>query len=152
MDGQTPKLDEEDYRCGCLRAVTSWKQQVHIVVYDSAERSFTVVLRAGYITYLYSPLLPVLRLGSASVAVSWGWLSSISTCWMPSLPDPSTRGFFACMSLCSLCSLCSSELAGQQHFQSYPPHYQQEQPHQQLCPNNLQSGRLRVRWQMFMTK
>ncbi len=35
--------------------------------------------------------------GSASVVVFWVWLWSISTCWMPSSPDPFIKAFYACM-------------------------------------------------------
>lgn len=35
-------------------------------------------------------------LGFASVDGSWAWPWSISTCWTPSSPDPSTRACFAC--------------------------------------------------------
>lgn len=56
--------------------------------------------------------LCLLCLGFASVDVSWGLLLSISTCWMPSLPGPSTRGFFVCKSLSLLPSDLRSNVQG----------------------------------------
>lgn len=100
----------------------------------SAERRFKIcqhlkrvnplhlVLTATYLKGPINPVLvlklPVLCPGSVSVGVSWAWLWSISTCWMPSSPDLSTRGFFACKSL----RLPASYFPLQnQHFQSDPP-------------------------------
>lgn len=88
----------------CYAVIVSiWKSKpLHLVLKAATTNAWSEESFEGtqfWCWCLCSPVFSVLCLGFASVVVSWAWLSSISTCWMHSLPDPSTRGFFACKCL-----------------------------------------------------